>query len=831
MRKPVFVRTAAALTAALACGTAFARAEEPDRAESALPAGAGARLGTLRFRQGQWVRGLSLSPDGRTLASAGADGHVRLWDAARGTEVRSFQVVARGGCYAVAFAPDGKTLAVGADVAGVFLLDTASGKVVRQAALGSVRALAFAPDGKTLAVGELYGGGSLWDPATGTVVAQFRADDNAGRGQSLTWSLAFSPDGGRLAWGEGSQVLVREVTGGKQPAYAVPHPGGAWAVGFSPGGELLATSGRDNVVQLREATTGRPLRTFAGHKIVVTSLAFGPDGKLLATGSGDPLQGTGRELNSLRLWDVATGKERARLGRHTHGVVAVCFSRDGKVLYAAEDMSISRWDVASGLELETESGHQGWVGGVAFAPDGKTLATASSDRTVRLWDVATGKERRVLRECAAAIDSVTWSADGTRLAAGGRDAFVLLWDAATGKVVARLPAGENNWEARVAFAPDSKLLASGSRDGRVILWDAAAGKELRQLPRAPEGVMSLAFAPDGKLLATGHIDDRKMGKGTLVRLWDVASGQEVWRPEHPMALMVKSVTFAPDGRFLAAADWQGTIHCWDVATRKLVRQLAGQAGPANEVAFSPDGRMLASTSYDGTVRLWEMATGVERRRLLGHRGASQGIAFAPDGKSLASGGFDTTVLLWELRDPKPGVQPQADLSASEFEKLWAALAGTDGAAAHQAILRLAAVPERAVRLLREHLRPAVARGAEVDRLVADLDSEKFAVREKASAQLAELGERAEPALRRVLEGTPSAEVRRRVEALLPRMLGALLSGEPLRQARALEALEYCDTPEARRLLESLAQGAPDEPLTREAERALQRLDRRPTGSN
>jgi RNA polymerase sigma factor (sigma-70 family) len=813
------------------------RSQEPAAKEEAsrtdadgnpLPAGAVARLGTLRLRQGGWLRGICLSPDGKTLATVGAGDHqVRLWDASDGKELRRFAIGGlRGTCQAVAFAPDGKTLAVGGE-SEVFLLDADSGKVLHQVESDSVRSLAFAPGGKTIAVAKLHLGAFLWEPATGNVVAPFKTDRNPDKERPFSWSLAYSPDGGRLAWGAGAQVLVGDVRDGKKIAYAVKHQGATRAVAFSSDGKLLATSGDDKVVKLSDAATGQLLRTLEGHKIIVTSLAFSPDGKLLATGSGDPLDGTGEELSALRLWDVATGKELAKLGRHAEGVMAVRFSPDGKILYAAEDMSVSRWDLATRQELTPGRGHHGWVGSLAYSPDGKTLASGSSDTTVRLWDTAPGKERRLLTDGEAVMDSVAWSPDGTKLAVGGRDGRILLWEAATGKVMARPQAGGERWEAKVAFAPDGKVLASGSRDGHLVLWDAATGKEVRRFPHSKDGIMSLAFSRDGKLLATGHINDRKETAENPVRIWDVADGREMGPLEGPKVLMVKSVAFSPDNRLLAAGDWSGAIFCWDVATGKPVRRLAGHSSSVNEVAFAPDGRSLASTSYDGTVRLWETATGTERRRLEGHRGAPHGLSFAPDGKTLASGATDTTVLIWDLLDPKPGGRPRTDLSPQELEALWGALAATEGKPAYDAILSLVAAPEPAVRLLREHLRPAAAMAGDVNRLLADLDSNEFAVREKASAKLAELGEDAESALRQVLEGKPSAEVRRRVEGLLNKLEREPLSGEPLRQARALEALEHCGTPEARRLLESLAQGAPEARLTREARTALERLKHRP----
>jgi RNA polymerase sigma factor (sigma-70 family) len=773
-----------------------------------LPAGAVGRLGTLRFRLGTWLRGMALSSDGNTLATVGFDG-VWLWDARTGKEKHFFAVRGIGGCEAVAFSPDGKTLAVGTH-SGVALLDAASGKELWQVNSERISAVAFAPDGKTFAAARLDGGVTLWQTATGKAVAQSK-----GEGAGHTWALAFSPDGRRLAWAEGARRVLWDYRADRRVEQDGGHGGEVYAVAFAPDGRLLATAGQDRAIRLWDAATGKPLRALEGHRVPVTGLAFSPDSRLLASGSGEPVQGRGMEPNALRLWDVAAGKEVARLGEHGEGVHAVQFSPDGRVLFSAEDMCVRRWDVASRKELGTPTGHVGWVHALAFSPDGRTLATAGSDRTVRLWNMAARRESRVLTGCAATIDTVTFSPDGTQVACGSRDGRVVVWDAATGRETARFQVGGDRWEAKAVFSPDGKLLAAASRDGHIVLWDVGKAREARRFPHSEEGVMSIAFSPDGKWLATGHIDDRKEVKDDLLRMWDVAAGKEVRRLIGSKELMIPSVAFSPDGRVLAAVGWSGTIQLWDPATGKSLCRLGEPGGRASGVAFSPDGRMLASSGRDDMVRLWEAATGSERKSFRGHRGSTEGVVFSPDGKTLASGGWDTTVLLWDVRGSPAG-------APAELEASWEALAGADAARAYHAILYLSAAPGPAVRFLRERLRAAADEGPRAQRLVAELDSDDFRTRQKAAAELEALGEQAEPALRRALAGRPSPEVRRRAAQLLEKTPWAP-PPQTLRALRAVEALEYAGTAAARELLRDLARGVPDARLTREANAALTRL--------
>jgi hypothetical protein len=172
-------------------------------------------------------------------------------------------------------------------------------------------------------------------------------------------------------------------------------------------------------------------------------------------------------------------------------------------------------------------------------------------------------------------------------------------------------------------------------------------------------------------------------------------------------------------------------------------------------------------------------------------------------------------------------QTGSTADTKEQDRLWAQLASPDAAAAYRAVCALADRPAEAVALLRSWLRPAAAPDAgHLARLIADLDHPNFDTREKATRELQRLGERAEPALRRARAAGPGEETRRRIDQILTGR-GAVTDPELLRAIRGVEVLERIGTPEARRLLQALAGGAPDARLTREARASLVRLTRRP----
>jgi len=161
------------------------------------------------------------------------------------------------------------------------------------------------------------------------------------------------------------------------------------SVAFSPDGKRLASGVGDNSIRLWDVDTGEEVAVLAGHIGPVETVAFSPDGKRLASASGD---------NSIRLWDVDTGEEVAVLQGHSSEVYSIAFSPDGKRLASGVgDNSIRLWDVDTGQEVAVLAGHIGPVETVAFSPNGKRLASGSGDNSIRLWDVDTGEEVAVLQ--------------------------------------------------------------------------------------------------------------------------------------------------------------------------------------------------------------------------------------------------------------------------------------------------------------------------------------------------------------------------------------------------------------------------------------------------
>ena len=484
-------------------------------------------------------------------------------------------------------------------------------------------------------------------------------------------------------------------------------------------------------------------------------------------------------------------------------------------------------------ERLTMTGHEEMVWAAAYSPDGKTLATVSGlyNRPGELifWDTTTGKQRARAKE-AKGIRALAFSPDGKTLATADYYAnTVKLRDPANGDV--RLAIQTSSANNAVAFSPDSKTLAVGILDRSAVLYDVATGKELRRFEGHTDWVPHVAFSPDGKTLATG-------GRDTTARLWDVATGRELMTLKGHGGI-VEFVAFSPDGRTLATASWDKTVKLWEIATGKERATLEGHKFPVLSVAFSPDGRTLISTSGEanspivdtnekpGEIKMWDLATRQEIASLSGHKYRVWMARFAPGGKELATVAEDRTIKLWDLAS-RPAVTKQA--SDKELAEWSEALAGADAAAAYRAVWALVGARDSAPflqKLLRPAPEPDLGAAKRLAKLVADLDNDDFATREKATEEIAKWGPAATPALRQALDGKPSPGLRQRVEHLLEKMHGPTETPETLREIRAVEALEQIGTPEARRVLEALGKGAEGARLTAEAKAALARLAARP----
>ena len=577
------------------------------------------------------------APFERRLATAGADGEVRLW---------SLGIVS-----STADAVAGAEVA-GAEVAEPKSVDAKEPKspvelMTLRGSLVPVRSIDFRADGKQLVAGAEDGAVTIWNTELRGIATDVGDMTDVA---DATVADATVVDASVVAPADTDTRLTL-------PAIAdSPAPAGkrAQVIAVSPDSKLLASTSSTNghaAILVRDIATGEILQTLLGHSAPVVSLAFSKDNRKIVSGSADM---------TARVWDLASPKfpEIARFSDHTASVTSVTFNSDAQqVLSGSADKSVKLWKVVDSELVMDFPGHTGPVVAVAMLANNQPVS-ASIDKTVRFWNLANGQVARTQTE-PAAVTAMSLSRDGARVAIAAADKSIRVY-AATGGAAQLTMTGHKAPVNTLAFNADNTRLVSGDPNA-AIAWDTSDGRLLEVLPSTPpENAKAGESLWTGfgyvRVTVAGQISDRLVladdrGQVTLRSLRFTAAARG-------MKLPITAVVWHPNSQLIIAGCADGTVRGFAATNTTNYTQTysANHGAPVNDIALDKSGTKLATAGENKIVRIWNPANGaaLAPTQLTGLAGPVRSVDFSVDGQRVLASSVNGAVgelIVFQLAAP------------------------------------------------------------------------------------------------------------------------------------------------------------------------------------
>ncbi len=554
--------------------------------------------------------------DGSMMMSAGEDGTVRLWDAADGNLLKSYDFNGTT-IWDLEINPDGSQLAVARDDSYVSIIDLNNldkkPRNLKQEEEGGVYKMAYSPDGEWLGVATSSGKTFIWN-----MVGYYFARGAVHLDE--VYAVDFSPDSTRMISGGADSAVRMTRTRTGDELFSVTH--GDWVEDliFGPDGSWFAVAADDNNVWIWDAGTG------------VEKLRMQHDGfvqKVEISASGEWIATTGYD-QTVRIWDSSSGSEMMQIPLDANGS-AIRFSEDETHLIVGDHKgNIGLWDISHLLARLNSIEFSELVREARFSPSGEWLVANTDQRDVRILPSEELFEMTMGAEGAAIIDAdgLTYDMDispnSEWVVVAEREKKRAILYSVVEQSSTYLAHGATVRD--VAFHPDSAQVATVGDDAFVSVWDVATAEEVYVLEN-PAEILSVAFEADGTRLAVGLVDQ--------IIIWDLEKKEKFI--ELKQTGEIESLAYSPDGAWLATASLEGTIYLWDVQNNYAGNSptILRMNGQPQALEFSPDSSLLAVGSSNYFAYLWDVSIGQEVSRLP-HSDVVRSVSFSPDGNMLAT---------------------------------------------------------------------------------------------------------------------------------------------------------------------------------------------------
>jgi len=651
----------------------------------------------------EFLKSLSVSPDGKFCLAGRGDGIIKLWNISSGALVRTL-AKHNEDVTCLAVSADGKLAASGGYDKIINLWDLAEGKCIKEfrGHNSSPKKLYITPDKKIILSGDWDGEIRVWDILTGECLRSF-GDKNFNR------SMHFSSDGKRAISTGDKGVVFWDVTKGSHiKTFKTHHRGDLEIAGFSPDLTWALTTGRDKISKLWNTHTGRCLRTltrFGLHALL------GENGEMALRGA---------DVHTIELWKIGVSNfnsfsplalspvmstedtggiqgryyrlieeaDRAVYEKNYAGAIRLLTEIRNLPGYERKPEAIEKWESLYSFCKKTEL-HSIWTvktfrqQGTYLKPlktEEKILTLSGSglnkEKTLTLSDISTGEPLRTFHGNWRYQTSSYITSDGTLLLTGHSDSFIYLWDIFTGKCLKTFK-GHCGTVLSVALSRDRRLILSGGDlDCMVNLWDVNSGRLLRTFQGHRDHINTVLFSDDSQYAFSGGGSSDK-----TIRIWHVPTGKCV-KTLAGHGHGIRSLSLSADGRLLLSGSGDKSVKLWDVTPGKCIKTFytvpeennpMSQRGQVDSVFLSPDGARAFAACMGGLLKIWNTSTG-ECIKTLEEEGDVKTVILTPDTSLLitCSSGYQSPFStikiwkpLWSLAPPESDVSDRGIIPCLE----------------------------------------------------------------------------------------------------------------------------------------------------------------------